>query len=378
MRKGPKLAVIRGIRPPEAFFYDAFEGMEVKFIYISQRPTSYPARLKNLELVNLKIKPKYFFDPSTIFNRGIYNNRSLVEIEGLEKHLKDADVINITDTYYPWCAQAARISEKLGKKLVTIVWETIPHHPATFVPPYSWSVKQVVSYTDLFIVRSRTALRFTDSVGIPRGKIKAIYKGVDLSKFYPSKIDNLRSKTPIKILYVGQLVKTKGIEELLEAFKDLSLEFPSITLLIAGEGALRGKIMEVSQKYPIKYLGFVKYDGLPRVYQEADIFCSPSKDVRFLGVKFGEEVFGFTLMEAQASGLPIVVTRCGGMPEVVGEKNLLVDQGDVDGLLRALKDLILNERKRLYIGKLNRKRAEKLFNLKRQALETEEAILSVV
>lgn len=395
-----KMAVIRRVRPPEALFYDAFQKMDVKFIFATQNPLSYPVQTKNLQLVNLRFKPKWFFDPISIINRGIYTNHSWVEIEGLEEELRDVDVVNISSIFYVWSGQEAKLAKKLGKKLVSIIWQNIPYHLSTFIPPYSFSVREVVKHTDLFILRSKRALRFTDSLGIPREKVKVIYKGVDTKMFHPPsrKVStsakasadksegqarpdarNLVSNTLINILYVGQLVESKGIDELLSAFARLSEELEGVKLTIAGEGPLEGMVRKFSQNYPIDYRGFVKYENLPEIYREADIFCMPSRDHKYLGlIKGYEEMFGYVLAEAQASGLPIVTTHCGAIPEMVSADNFLLEQGNAEVLYQALKRLAEDKTLREKLGSSNRKRAEKLFDLTKQAEETQEAILSLL
>src|SRR3989338_7990476 len=171
----PKMAVIRGIRAAEALFYDAFKKTDIKFIYFSQNKVEYPIKTKNLRLVNELLKPRYFCDPIAILNGGNYTNRSLIQIENLEKHIKNTDIVCLSDTFYSWCDQAANLCNKYNKKLVTVVWETIPNHPSKFVPPYNFYIKNVVKKTDLFLLRSKLALKFAENIGIPKGEIKAIF-----------------------------------------------------------------------------------------------------------------------------------------------------------------------------------------------------------
>jgi glycosyltransferase involved in cell wall biosynthesis len=376
-----KMAVIRQIQPPEALFYDAFQRMDVRFIFTTQNPSLYPVKTQNLQLVNLQFKPKWFLDPIAIFNRGIYTNRSWVKAAGLEKQLKDVDVVNISSLFYAWSGQDAKLAKKLGKKLVAIIWENIPHHPSTFIPPYSFSVKEAAKSTDLFILRSKLALRFTDSLRIPRKKVKVIYKGVDLSVFHsPLKSRPLGKKqAKIKILYVGRLIISKGVVDLLSAFAKLSKESREVELLIAGAGPLEKKVRRFSQSYPVCYKGYVNYKNLPELYRQADIFSMPSREIKYLNfIKVCQERFSYALIEALASGLPIVATKCGGIPEEVGDRNFLVDQGNVEQLYQSLKKLVKDRILRQKLGHLNRKRAEKLFDLKKQAKKTEEAILSLL
>ncbi|OGH15122.1 MAG: hypothetical protein A3E68_02025 [Candidatus Levybacteria bacterium RIFCSPHIGHO2_12_FULL_39_39] len=382
----PKMAVIRGIRAAEALFYDAFKKTDIKFIYFSQNKVEYPIKTKNLRLVNELLKPRYFCDPIAILNGGNYTNRSLIQIENLEKHIKNTDIVCLSDTFYSWCDQAANLCNKYNKKLVTVVWETIPNHPSKFVPPYNFYIKNVVKKTDLFLLRSKLALKFAENIGIPKGEIKVIYKGVDLKLFFPREKQmrkswpeaNRPSDEKIKILYVGQLTKAKGVGDLLNIFVNLCNEFNNIELIVAGRGRLEERIKSMAKKYPIKYLGFVNYFDLPQVYREADIFCSPSKDLRILGFKVWEELFSYTLMEAMASGLPIVATKCGGIPEEIGDRNFLVKQGNREGMYNSLKSLIVSNEKRKFIGLFNRRRAEKMFDANMQAQETEKIILSIM
>lgn len=134
----------------------------------------------------------------------------------------------------------------------------------------------------------------------------------------------------------------------------------------------------LSRTLPIDLKGFVPYHTLPEVYNQADIFCAPSKETKLFGIRVWEEYFSYALMEAQASGLPIVATRTGGIPEEVDDRNPLIQPGDRRALYKSLKGLILNKKKRDQLGKINRKRAEFFFDARIQAEKTEEAICEII
>jgi len=202
-----------------------------------------------------------------------------------------------------------------------------------------------------------------------------IYKGIDLKHFYPAKIAN---KEQVNILYVGNFHKSKGLLDLLAVFEKLASEGLSVRLLLAGKGQLTDLVNERMQTLPVKNYGFVRYKDLGNVYREADIFCSLSKEMRWFGLKIWEEYFSYTLMEAQASGLPIIATKTGGIPEEIDSKNPLIRSGDRAGLYKQLRKLVLDKEKRVYLAKLNRRRAEKLFDAEKQARETEKAILKLL
>jgi glycosyltransferase involved in cell wall biosynthesis len=150
---------------------------------------------------------------------------------------------------------------------------------------------------------------------------------------------------------------------------------PKARLLLVGKGSL---IPRAQKTDGVKVFGYVRHIDLSEIYRSVDVFVSPSQN-RYLGpFLWGEEFFGYTLMEAMASGLPIVATRCGAIPENVGEGNLLVEQGDAEGLHQTLKELIADKELRFKIGQSNRERAENIFDLQKQIEQLEKAIIRFV
>ena len=240
--------------------------------------------------------------------------------------------------------------------------------------PNAWIDILNKDYINKIVTPNNKTSDLLKSAGITKDILVAPH-GVDTSLFYPA---TEKVGKNVKILYVGQLTSSKGVEDLLEVFSDLVEGIGYMELIIAGSGPLSDKITKLAQKYPISYRGFVDYRALPKLYREADIFCSPSKYISFLGLKIWEEFFSYTLMEAMASGLPIIATYSGGIPEELGENNLLVDPGDKIQLSAALSKLVTDGKLRRKLGSLNRKRAEKFFDLAKQSRQTEEAILSLL
>lgn len=381
MGKKRTMAVVRGVQPrmAEINFYSQFDKLLIKFIGDKKTGWVVEEKIpKNIEFINLPLKPLWFFDPVTFLLGPMHAHRSWQHVEGLEPFLKNVDVVNVSDLFYFYCGQCARLARKLNKKLVAIVWENVPNHPSTFIPPYSFNVKVILENADLFIARSKKSRDYLLSIGADEKKIKVIYKGIDTNEFYP----NFKNKNKkIRILYVGQLVKSKGMEELLEAFGRLSLEFDNLELLICARSygePLEKKVEEMAKTLPIKWLGQVSYEKLPEIYREADIYCQLSCDWKYFGIlPGGNDWFPYAVIEAMASGLPIVATNVGGIPEQIGTQNMKVKQSDAESAYGSLKELILNPRRRIQIGKTNVKRARQMFDLRKQAKKTEEAILKL-
>jgi glycosyltransferase involved in cell wall biosynthesis len=315
--------------------------------------------------VSLNIKKLVPDSLAGIFVRKPYSPVSLIELEGLEKTLKNIDILQTAELYSFISRQCARFSNSTKKPLAVSVWETIPTLPINYVFPHSENVKTVRKYAAIFIAHTWRAHDYLKYLSVPEEKIKVIYPGIDLEKFKPVK----KTEDKFRILYVGRFDKEKGLHLLLEAFARLNDERPNTELHIRAKkrtGTVESLAYKYAKKYPIKFIDNVRYDKLAAVYSECDVFCFPSFDRRKFGIKVWEEQFGFPLMEALACGLPIISTDCGAIPEVIGPDNFVVRQQSVDDLYQSLVTLLEDKDLRNSIAKKNRHRAEQLFDIQKQ------------
>jgi phosphatidylinositol alpha-mannosyltransferase len=154
------------------------------------------------------------------------------------------------------------------------------------------------------------------------------------------------------LLFVGSLVPKKGLPVLLAAFELLLEEFPRLHLDVVGDGPLRHvceRRLSRGARPRVAFLGSQHGDRLAALYRGCDIFCAPP---------IGWESFGITLLEAMASGKPIVAARIPGYSDVVrdGREALLHDSTDPRALRDALRRLITDAglRRRLVAGSLER------------------------
>lgn len=170
--------------------------------------------------------------------------------------------------------------------------------------------------------------------------VKIIANGVDLERFCPqgSQIHRFTDGA-INLLFVGRLDERKGVWLILRAFRRLSERFKDLRLLIVGEGPLLGQLKREIRKWHLKnveLLGKVPEEELDSYYRTAHIFCAPS---------LGGESFGMVLLEAMASGLPVVASRIKGYKEVaqgLGSK-LLFKTNEVGDLIKTLTGLLESE-----------------------------------
>ncbi len=156
------------------------------------------------------------------------------------------------------------------------------------------------------------------------------------------------------LLFVGRLEKRKGAKYLLRAFVGIHARHPNTRLIVVGEGGLRKgyeRAMKAAGVEDVVFAGFVPEAELPRYYASADICCSPAT---------GHESFGIVLLEAMASGKPVVASNIDGYAQVLthGVEGLLVRPKDPDAIAQAVEQLLNSPETRMAMGEKGRLRAQ--------------------
>ncbi|MFA5075831.1 MAG: glycosyltransferase family 4 protein [Patescibacteria group bacterium] len=163
----------------------------------------------------------------------------------------------------------------------------------------------------------------------PKQKMEVVYNGVEVGLFQ-SVPKTKNSK--FTILYVGRLIARKGVNYLIEAFAKLNQQNDCQLLIVGGgnlEATLRKQVVDLDQDQSVKFFGAVSHDQLPEIYRQSDVYVLPSVN----------EGMSNTLLEAMASGLPVVVTNTGGTDELVRDNGIIVKQGDTKAIFEALQSL---------------------------------------
>jgi glycosyltransferase involved in cell wall biosynthesis len=185
---------------------------------------------------------------------------------------------------------------------------------------------------------------------IEASKVRIVPNGVDTEKFKPTETQAARRQFGLGnepcVLFVGNLIPRKGLSFLLEAAKKIVKENSDTKFLIVGEGPLKTALTMSLESADLsgnfKLLGNLKEDALPDIYNCADVFVLPS-------IQEGQ---GIVLLEAQASGKPVVAFDVGGVDEAVrnGETGLLVKRGSSEELAEALLSLLADKTWRQKMG----------------------------
>lgn len=171
------------------------------------------------------------------------------------------------------------------------------------------------------------------------GPIEIVPNGVDRARFFPgvARLERFDDGTP-NLLFVGRFDSRKGLPELMQACAALAGEGHPFRVILVGDGQLRPTIERMADgplRGRVHFEGRVGHAHLPRYYASADVFCSPARD---------GESFGMVLLEAMASGVPIVATdiegyRCVFTP---GEEGLAIPPRDPRSLADALRRMLLD------------------------------------
>jgi len=266
----------------------------------------------------------------------------------------------------------------------------------------------VVTVSDYVTDRARE--RFPEFAS----RIHTIGNGVDIERFRPDAQRAFVNRAQ-KLLFVGRISPDKGVHILMEAFDrlarerpDLSLDligkvgmlpFDLLALLLQGDEKLAGlrefygsstfdwlskevvgqkssyrealmKRLSPDAAARVKFLGSIPLPELLKTYQQADLLVLPS---------IWHESYGLPVAETMASGVPVVASRCGGVPELVddGVTGKLVPRADVDALTDALRSLLNDPARLTEMGRAARARAEKVLNWQRSADKLERIYLDL-
>jgi len=193
-----------------------------------------------------------------------------------------------------------------------------------------------------------------------RGQCQSVYPGlpvttianaVDVDLFRPTQTPRSPGQ-PVRILSVGRLIERKGQHHLIDAARLLCDRGQAgFEVVLAGtgdsEGALKEQVAQAGLQDRVRFLGFVSREEMPDVYAAADLFVLPSYN----------EGMSVALLEAMASGLPVVVTPTGGTEELLDGNGFMVPWADAAALAETVGKLIGSPELRAVQGQQSRKLA---------------------
>ncbi len=234
----------------------------------------------------------------------------------------------------------------------------IEAHDRLVLPSYIRSYRKIIATSTSYMKRSRLLKRY-------RNMVSVVPNGIDTARFHP-RTDGTQIRNRLglggrfTVLFVGALTKWhryKGLEALFEAFGIALRRNENMELVVVGDGELREFYRSLAQRLKLErhviFAGDVPDALLPQYYAASDVLALPSKDM--------SEGFGLTLLEANATGKPVIASDVGGVSSVVrnGYNGILVRPHDTMALAQGMEALREDMARTHQMGRNGRKWAKR-------------------
>lgn len=291
---------------------------------------------------------------------------------GLENRLSGYDIAHTADTFYHYSHQCI-VARRRGnvKRVIATIYDNIPFNNEGIWGRKKFK-KNVLENADRFIAISERSKQALIIEGVNEDKVSVVTQHIDTKRFVPGPQRDPKNKE-LTILFAGRIEFYKGVYDIVYSARrllsDKKLSSFNLHFVFVGNGGEKNKLVELADRLGIAdHVQFksAKYDEMPEIYHEADIFVAPSRATRTY-----QEQFCTALLEAQASGLPIVTTCSGGIPENIGDAGLVVNPGDFYSISEAIKTFVLRPDLRRKFGLKARRRAMQKFDVSLGAEKTE-------
>lgn len=211
-------------------------------------------------------------------------------------------------------------------------------------PGYHDQLQKVFQTAILVLGRSQSLLTRLQSLGCPPEKLRLNRTPIPLDHL-PIAPRQTPTDGAWRLLQACRLIPKKGILTTLHAIKLVLPQFPNLRYVLCGDGPQADEIRQVADKLGLtdhlEWLGWTKSEALLDQYQRAHLFLHASE----MTADGDQEGIPNSMLEAMATGLPVVATHHGGIPEAVtdGRDGLLVPERDPEALATALTRLMSNE-----------------------------------
>jgi glycogen synthase len=233
-------------------------------------------------------------------------------------------------------------SKRLGVPSVVSIQGGDGHWVGSCCATHFQALRRVLDHAGALLIGGESFIdEVAERMGVDRARFTIVPGAVDVTRFTPEPgREPGAAASPVRLLYHGRVDRRKGVLDFLDALAALRGHGVPFAATISGIGpdveASREKAgaLELGPDR-VRFSGYVDYEAVPALYRAADVFVSPTH----------AEGFSNTILEAMASGLPVVSCRSVGVVDCLhnGENGLLTEPGDVAGLTDALERIIVDE-----------------------------------
>jgi len=283
---------------------------------------------------------------------------------GLRKEIErfKPDIMHIDEEPYNLATfQAMRLSKKMGARALFFTWQNILRR---YPPPFSWMERYNLDNAAYAIAGNREGKDILRAKGYC-GRVAVIPQfGVDPEIYKPN--GGVKEERVFTIGYIGRLVEEKGVDLLLQALSGLPGGW---RLRILGGGPQKGRLErlvgELDLRERVAFDLPIPSPGMPDYYRGLDLLVLPSHTR-----PHWKEQFGRVLIEAMASGVPVVGSDSGEIPHVIGEAGLIFPEDDALALREAIEKVMGDENLRQKLSQEGRARVLERYTQAQIALET--------
>ena len=273
----------------------------------------------------------------------------------------------VTGQASDWRRRARRTGARRPLQAV-ITWENLPDQPLYRIPPYRQALNSCRD-ADLLLCTVDAAREHLLANGFAEELIRVVKPGVDTDLFHPAEVP---SEQPV-VVFASPLAENKGIDRVLDAMRIVRRTVPEARLRVAGRGPLEHLVRAEAARpgSGVELIGSLDTAGVAELMRSAAVFTTAPRPTW----KWTEQL-GLAYLEAQASGLPVVTTRCGTNDEAVHEPNDLVEDS-AEALADRLLGWLTDPARRATVGAANRRHVETHHDLLTQSAAMGEAFAEV-
>ena len=284
--------------------------------------------------------------------------------------VKEFDVVHAHSHFY-FSTNLAALKRRLGNTPLAITNHSLYSQSAP-ERLFRYYLKTIGRWTfnsaDVVFCYTEEEREATREIGV-NTDIEVIANGVDTETFRPDgPTSELIDADAPSVLFVGRFVEGKGPHHAIEAMERVRADHPDARLYLVGDGPLREELEEdVSSRgleSAVEFLGLIEYDEMPAVFRSADVLVLPSR----------AEGFPRVVMEAMASGTPVVCTDLDQIVDVVEGAGVTVERGDTANMGTALSRLLADPSTRQRYGSNGRETVEEAYSWSETVQATTQAL----